>query len=404
MRFLNLTLKNIGPFSNATLSFEKEGGVYPVVILTGENGTGKSIIIDAIRTTLSGYYGIERDVIADKSDFLIDLEVEEGQMRKHINVNRLNSNNSPWGDNEYIDFLHKELSKEKKVKWVIDYWSPDLSSDTFNVNAVSSIDINKALIGCLKKTSLNVNLTKFISSIDYLKGSDKSEEAQRGKVIYESIKKIFDDCVGMNSFSYVERESITPMIKTHGKEVFLEKLSSGNILLVKHLIGLMSRMYGICRLNDMPINDLFKIDGVLLIDEVENHLHPKWQKNVISIIRKHFPNLQIILTTHSPFVVSSLNDAKIYVCIDKVDHSEIVDETADYSNYPVDDVLGTGVFDVDPFSKKISMKLEERLQAIKDGDNDKKKRIEQELIKLNEGYFGYYNLKNQIEYYQNETH
>ena len=72
MRFLNLTLKNIGPFSNATLSFEKEGGVYPVVILTGENGTGKSIIIDAIRTTLSGYYGIERDVIADKRDFLMD--------------------------------------------------------------------------------------------------------------------------------------------------------------------------------------------------------------------------------------------------------------------------------------------------------------------------------------------
>ena len=406
MKFLNLKLKNIGPFRDVTLSFEKEDGeVYPVVILTGENGTGKSIALDAIRTVLRGLYGIERDIISDRGDFLIDLEIEDGEKKKHNTANILGDNGEPWGDNDYSNYFQTELSKERKVNWVIDYWSPDLSTDTFDVSTISSININQALTGCLNKTSSNVNLTRFISSIDYLKGSDKKDEAERGESIFKKIKEIFDDCVSKDSFSHVERESITPIIKTHGKEVSLEKLSSGNILLVKHLVGLMSRMYGICRLNELKVEDLFKIEGVLLIDEIENHLHPKWQKNVIGIIRKHFPNLQIILTTHSPFVVSSVNDAKIYVCVSKGDHSEVVDETADYSNYPVDDVLGTGVFDVDPFSKKISEKLEERKRAIKVGDNDAKERVEKELISLNEGYFGYYNLKEQIAFYdKNETH
>lgn len=406
MKFLNLKLKNIGPFRDVTLSFEKEDGeVYPVVILTGENGTGKSIALDAIRTVLRGLYGIERDIISDRGDFLIDLEIEDGEKKKHNTANILGDNGKPWGDNDYSNYFQTELSKERKVNWVIDYWSPDLSTDTFDVSTISSININQALTGCLNKTSSNVNLTRFISSIDYLKGSDKKDEAERGESIFKKIKEIFDDCVSKDSFSHVERESITPIIKTHGKEVSLEKLSSGNILLVKHLVGLMSRMYGICRLNELKVEDLFKIEGVLLIDEIENHLHPKWQKNVIGIIRKHFPNLQIILTTHSPFVVSSVNDAKIYVCVSKGDHSEVVDETADYSNYPVDDVLGTGVFDVDPFSKKISEKLEERKRAIKVGDNDAKERVEKELISLNEGYFGYYNLKEQIAFYdKNETH
>ena len=155
----------------------------------------------------------------------------------------------------------------------------------------------------------------------------------------------------------------------------------------------------------MKIEEMPNISGILLIDEIENHLHPKWQKNIIGIIRKHFPNLQIVLTTHSPFVVSSVSDAKIYVCIDKTDHSEIEDATADYSNEPVDDVLGTKVFDVDPFSKKVSEKLEERKKAILSGDKETKERVEKELIALNEGYFGYYNLKGQIAYYdKNETH
>lgn len=406
MKLSYLKLKNIGPFRELSVSFEKdEGTACPVVIFTGENGSGKSIVIDSIRTVLRGLYGIERNIVANTSDFLIELGLVDNMIRQTTNVNRIGHNGKPTGSDHYRDYFNRALTKENKVPWVVDYWCSDIPSDTFKIGNVSAIQTQNALLGSLDKTTPNVDLAKFISSIDYLKGSEKREEAERGKHIYELITKIFDDCVDEGAFSHIERETITPMVKTHGLEVSLEKLSSGNILLVKHFVGLLSRMYGICRMNEMDIKELNKIEGVLLIDEIENHLHPKWQKSIVGIIRKHFPNLQIILTTHSPFVVSSVNDAKIYVCVGKTDHCDIEDATSDYSGYPVDDVLGTLVFDVDPFSKKISEKLNERKKAIRDGDKKTKEKVEKELIELNEGYFGYYDLKGLLSYYEkDETH
>lgn len=52
--------------------------------------------------------------------------------------------------------------------------------------------------------------------------------------------------------------------------------------------------------------------GVLFIDEIENHLHPTWQRRVIPALRKHFPGLQIFATTHSPFVVAGLKRGQVH--------------------------------------------------------------------------------------------
>ena len=46
--------------------------------------------------------------------------------------------------------------------------------------------------------------------------------------------------------------------------------------------------------------------GVVLIDELDLHLHPNWQKHIVSDLKKAFPNIQFVATTHSPFIVQSL--------------------------------------------------------------------------------------------------
>jgi len=400
-----LRLKNIGPFRDVSLSFENEDGEHcPVVIFTGENGTGKSVVIDAIRTAFKGLHGIERDIIPDKSSFLIECKVRDKGGDTLVSVNKLAFNGKPTGENPFKNLFTSAMTQETKVDWVVDYWSPDIPEGSYEIGNISSIDIKSALVGSLDKTAPNINLSKFISSIDYLQDSKKSEEASRGKSIYKLIKQIFTECVGEGSFQYVERESIKPIIKTHGQDVSLGNLSSGNILLVKHLVGLVSRMYGICRMNNMPLDQMSKMSGILLIDEIENHLHPKWQKSIIGIIRKHFPNLQIVLTTHSPFVISSVADAKIFVCVAKVDHTEIYDSTADYSNLPVDEVLNTPVFNVGPFNNEITDLLYKRKEAIKEGKMGEAEKYAQELLALNEEYFTFYKVNGQTMFYDNETH
>jgi predicted ATP-binding protein involved in virulence len=50
----------------------------------------------------------------------------------------------------------------------------------------------------------------------------------------------------------------------------------------------------------------------LFLDEIEVHLHPAWQRNILPVVKKFFPNATIFLTTHSPFVVNSIDGAWIY--------------------------------------------------------------------------------------------
>ena len=54
-------------------------------------------------------------------------------------------------------------------------------------------------------------------------------------------------------------------------------------------------------------------EGVLIIDEIDAHLHPKWQYRVIDDLRRTFPNVQLIVSTHSPEVVSTVDKASVYI-------------------------------------------------------------------------------------------
>jgi predicted ATP-binding protein involved in virulence len=52
-------------------------------------------------------------------------------------------------------------------------------------------------------------------------------------------------------------------------------------------------------------------DGVVLIDEIDQHLHPRWQRKIVGDLRRTFPNVQFIATTHSPFIIQSLRPGEL---------------------------------------------------------------------------------------------
>ena len=89
MKINSLSLKNIGPFINAEIDFTNNSNKNPVTIITGENGTGKSIIIDAIRAILSCYQGFRsRDIIRDNSkSFSISANLEYNNEKNILSTN-----------------------------------------------------------------------------------------------------------------------------------------------------------------------------------------------------------------------------------------------------------------------------------------------------------------------------
>lgn len=400
MYLKELKIKNIGPFREGKIDFAWENkpyGANPVTIITGMNGTGKSITIDAIRAALSGQH-LERNIVAKPEDFFIEIDaVIEGEQRK------LMTNKCSLGHIENADFtgiakfLTYGYSETESVKpWIIDYWSSRIPTDGFSINSIKAIDHKNFLKGVMLGKKSNVDLTNFLCHVDYLRSSDMPSEKELGSVLYEKIKETIDLCLDNGKFKYIRRAEMEPVVEQNGHEVTLDKLSSGNLFLIEHLVLLICKMYSLAILRKTPAKDILNSTGLLLIDEIENHLHPRWQKSILGIIRSLFPNLQIILTTHSPFILSSLPGVRIYTCKSEPGYSVIVDETETYSNMPVDEILLSDAFNVTPFNNHISELLRERKAAVERGDESKAKGIENQLTELNPEYFAYLDVENRL--------
>mgnify|MGYP004653675979 CR=1 FL=1 len=133
MRLTKLYLHNIGPFQNSEMELLAEEQVealkkdpslpLPVVIITGENGSGKSVILDAIRTVLSGTTKLERDIVADHDDFKVSLDYLEKSTQKNVASESFLGYESlgvKTNDNRLNEIITDQEAAEM-VDWIVDY-------------------------------------------------------------------------------------------------------------------------------------------------------------------------------------------------------------------------------------------------------------------------------------------
>jgi predicted ATP-binding protein involved in virulence len=86
--------------------------------------------------------------------------------------------------------------------------------------------------------------------------------------------------------------------------------------------------------------------AVLLLDEIDLHLHPKWQRDIMGFLSKNFPGTQFIVTAHSPLIAQSAVDANIAVLRSEGDHV-VIDNAPDVvRNWRIDQVLTSDLFGV----------------------------------------------------------
>lgn len=401
MRLLNLELKNIGPFKSAELDFIGDGNVEnpPVTIITGENGTGKTIVLDAIRGVLLGDIEngktLKRNIIRGDGKHYYKVKLEA--INEYLFTMQNYKDMIETREVVHIETVNTLTKFDKLPKWIINYWTSKVSDELLKINALTAPEPEKFLVNALDGIQRNSEVVELITFFDYYRTSDNPEEKKLGQFLLDVIKKIVNKSIPNGQLEYVSRKTMMPIVSQLGFKVELSKLSSGNLYLIQRMIGLLGQMYAVAQLHDLPIEDICKTPGVLLIDEAENHLHPKWQKTFLNDILEIFPNLQIIVTTHSPFIVSSVENARVYVCESRTDHAEVVDRTSDYSNQPIEEVLISPAFDTMPFNSRITKLLAERKAAILRGDKVLENKIEAELKRLNPEHFAYYDIEELLE-------
>lgn len=136
---------------------------------------------------------------------------------------------------------------------------------------------------------------------------DKNFE-YRDKQLF-AVRTAIENIMGdFSDLSVKRKPSLHMVIKKRGKELRIDQLSDGEKCMLA-MIGDLARRLAIA---NPTLQEPLKGEGIVLIDEIELHLHPTWQKMILSKLCEVFPNCQFIVSTHSPVVLSELQNGKIF--------------------------------------------------------------------------------------------
>lgn len=116
---------------------------------------------------------------------------------------------------------------------------------------------------------------------------------------------------------FYDKRSEELMYRKNGTVVPISVLSAGYQSLIWMVFDIAYRM---AALNPFLAEDISQTPGLVLIDELDVHLHPRWQWHVIDVLRSIFPHVQFLATTHSSIIIVS---AKNVWCIDIEDLSAL---------------------------------------------------------------------------------
>lgn len=147
------------------------------------------------------------------------------------------------------------------------------------------------------------------------------------------------------------------MFKTDFGEVTIEQLSAGYRAMAAWVVDLASHMFNAYPDSADPLSE----PAVVLVDEFDLHLHPKWQREAIGFLTERFPAVQFIVTAHSPLVVQSAPDANIVVLKKVGDHVEIENDPVSVKTWRVDQILSSELFGgISPRAEAVEALLQER--------------------------------------------
>ena len=318
MKIKNLHIKEFKGLRDISINFEKNDEPLDLVVLAGSNGSGKTRVLESVLKYFQEYLnykqnnieaGIfyeekEKNCISNVRDFFSELEsfsyceANNPLREKHIEIKNK------------LDILPKIIY----VPTEINFQKMDVASTTL-VQEYKFINIvNTNLI----KDIPSYIATKMISAMLKNK-NEKVGDVQ--KKVFNEINEIFENLsidVKVEDISQDGR-NITLFTNSLGDEFDINELSSGE----KQLF-----------LRTLAIKMLNPENSIILIDEPELSLHPKWQQRIVDVYRKIGKNNQIIIATHSPHILGSVRKENIML-LDKDDDGKIVVRTGDelYDSY-----------------------------------------------------------------------
>ncbi len=310
------------------------------LILTGKNGSGKTSVLEKLRWNL-------HNLLDNRAYSVSDLEMIFSNSDKNV------------------------ASKFHKSEFICAFFDAKRTTQFHRPRGVEKVNIR--LQSGILADKINRDFLKYLVDLKARRAfaneegkEEKALEIDRWFLNFERLlQEIFNDKNLRLDFDF---ENYNFNIIQSNKEKFdFNTLSDGYSAILNILTDLIMRM-------ERHGTLFYNLEGIVLIDEVEAHLHIELQKQILPFLTKVFPKIQFIVTTHSPFVLNSISNAVIFDLENKI-------LVTDLSGYSVENII-EGYFDSDKYSLILKKEVEEyellwKKSDLTDEELDKLKQLHQ---------------------------
>lgn len=375
-----------------------------VVILLGDNGFGKTTILDAMATIMAPY-SAQFPGIADYQ--LSDLDVHinrQGRRAKFLTVEAELSDNGivmrsvryrkgtqtpPKANYEQM----KQMAIAKKNAILAGEQNVELPLFAYYGTGRGQFQVPERRRGFQQaferwdcyKSAINpeTDFKRFFGWFDLMEDQERRDREKLRDFNYKSpvlnaVRRALSEIVTSYRNPRIETrplrfimDRVDPDGSTH--ELRIEQLSEGYKIVIAMVADLAARMAEANPDMDNPLNST----GIVLVDEVDLHLHPRWQRDILSQLTKVFPNIQFVVSTHSPVIVVGAAEIAQVINLNKINEDEnlIYDHTyiSNVGQVLLSDLFGLNYL----YSPEWDDKIEERNSLLSKQvlTEDEKKRL-----------------------------
>lgn len=297
MKVQELILKDIAGIKYANIHFNEH-----MNIICGPNGIGKTTILDALAYVFTGYYSYSklkrRKDASDNGWLEIKLKDRTGLLdHKMFGI-------ASYAPNISIRSTYKHSEMNKcifiGVSRVFDY------KELHSLQRDEIVNESTLARHIVEGTPID-KMKDWFSNRCLLVGTENAL-TNNNKENLKIAKSSFSIFNSDYSYSRADGKTFDVFVNTPNGEIWYEYLSSG-------FKSCLSIVFGIIKEIETRMDDseclASEFDGMIMIDELELHLHPEWQAKIISALNKIFPKAQFIVTTHSPHIVQSAKGDQI---------------------------------------------------------------------------------------------
>jgi len=283
------------------------------IYIVGENGDGKTLFMQTIALALKGVNegyvfnlaksqeAYNTEIIFDNKEKLTrkDLEAKNNQYKNLLAYGASRNNNCQIKEDEvgYLTLFSNSFDLQNPIKWLI------------------YLDH--------KESKKEENILSIAEAKELLKGL---------------LEKDIEIDIGTDKVSFHEK----------GASVEFEQLSAGYKGVITIVCDMISRLFE----NQPYVTNINEFKGVVIIDEVELHLHPKWKYDFMKKIREIFPLIQFVVTTHSPTVILGASKKAVFYKIYKEDGEVSISNQMTNKGYTNNTLVSSPLFDLDTITSR----------------------------------------------------